>query len=205
MMLIAAGADTILQKATTGGVNWGEVALSGALGGFGGAGIAARAGLTGAKATLVAGASSGGIGGGIQGIYGYYNGPGPHTVTAALGAAAQGMVFGAATGGAGGAAGHKIGQKVMAAVTARPNAGTMAMGRSMEYRVQPYADAHDMGYYKALPDKFYEFTMDHFPNQHEKIRVWANKKWIDYQMMQGKSLVDIGAAMGPRIKGNTPD
>ena len=30
MMLIAAGADTIIQKATTGGVNWGQVALSGA-------------------------------------------------------------------------------------------------------------------------------------------------------------------------------
>jgi hypothetical protein len=49
-------AGTILQKATTGEVNWGQVALSGALGGFGGASIAARAGFTGMKATLVAGA-----------------------------------------------------------------------------------------------------------------------------------------------------
>ena len=105
-MLVAAGADTIIQKATTGDVNWGQVALSGALGGFGGTGIAARAGFTGIKATVVAGASSGGIGGGIQGAYGYYTGPGPYTVSGALGATAQGTVFGTVLGGAGGTLGH---------------------------------------------------------------------------------------------------
>ena len=110
------------------------------------------------KASLVAGASSGGISGGIQGTYGYYSGPGPHTATGALGASAQGTVFGAATGGAGGAVGQKISQKLMATVTVRPDAGTMAMGRSMTQRVTPYADSHGMGYYKALPDKFYAFT-----------------------------------------------
>jgi hypothetical protein len=36
MMLISAGADTIIQKATTGEVNWGEVAVSGAFGAVGG-------------------------------------------------------------------------------------------------------------------------------------------------------------------------
>jgi hypothetical protein len=35
-MLIAAGADTIIQKATTGEVNWGQVAVSGAFGAVGG-------------------------------------------------------------------------------------------------------------------------------------------------------------------------
>ncbi|MEQ4520621.1 RHS repeat-associated core domain-containing protein, partial [Pseudarthrobacter sp. B907] len=112
MVLIAAGADTIIQKATTGGVNWGQVALSGALGGFGGASIAARAGLCGMKATLVAGASSGGISGGIQSSYGYYSGPGPHTISGAVGATAQGTVFGAALGGAGGAGGHAAVQAI---------------------------------------------------------------------------------------------
>jgi RHS repeat-associated protein len=193
MMLIGAGADTIIQKATTGKVNWGQVALSGALGGFGGASIAARAGLTGMKAALVAGASSGGISGGIQGTYGYYTGAGPHTITGALGATAQGTVFGAATGGVGGAAGQKISQRLMGAVTARPDAGTMAMGRVMQYRVSPYADLHGMGYYKALPPKVYSFTETYLPSRHDSIHLWANKKWIDYQMMQGKSLVDIGA------------
>ena len=44
MMLIAAGADTVIQKATTGDVNWGQVAISGAFGGLGGAGLASIAG-----------------------------------------------------------------------------------------------------------------------------------------------------------------
>lgn len=35
-MLISAGADTIIQKATTGEVNWGQVAVSGAFGAVGG-------------------------------------------------------------------------------------------------------------------------------------------------------------------------
>ncbi|WP_187978214.1 DUF6531 domain-containing protein [Mycetocola sp. JXN-3] len=41
MMLIGAGADTIIQKATTGEVNWGQVAVSGAFGAFGGGIVAA--------------------------------------------------------------------------------------------------------------------------------------------------------------------
>ena len=104
-MLIGAGADTIIQKATTGEVNWGEVALSGALGAFGGAGVAARAGLTGAKAAITAGAASGGVSGGVMNTYTYLSGPGPHTVTGALGAAGSGALAGTVLGGAGGAAG----------------------------------------------------------------------------------------------------
>ena len=84
----------------------GQVALTGALGGFGGAAIAAKAGFTGIKATVVAGTSSGGISGGIQGTYGYYSGPGPHTITGAVQATAQGTFFGAATGGVGAGLGH---------------------------------------------------------------------------------------------------
>jgi len=102
--------------------------LSHALGGFGGASIAARAGFTGMKTTLVAGASSGGISGCVQGTYGYYTRPGPHIISGALGATAQGTVFGAATGGFGGAAGQKISQKMMATVAVRSDAGTVAIG-----------------------------------------------------------------------------
>ncbi len=123
MMLVSAGADTIIQKATTGHVNWGEVAVSGALGGIGGAGIAARAGLTGIKATIVAGAASGAIGGAGTSAYTYTTGPGPHTVGGFLTATGEGAAAGAALGGAGGAAGHGITNGIAAL---RGGAGTAA-------------------------------------------------------------------------------
>ncbi|AAT89606.1 hypothetical protein ATY41_00910 [Leifsonia xyli subsp. xyli] len=131
MMLIGAGANTIIQKATTGTVNWGEVAISGLLGGFGGAGIAARAGLTGMKAAVTAGASSGGVSGGVMNTYSYYTGPGPHTVLGGLNAAGTGIASGALLGGAGGTTGQVVSQKLMGAVTHNPTADTMIMGRDM--------------------------------------------------------------------------
>ena len=109
MMLVSAGADTIIQKATTGHVNWGEVAVSGALGGIGGAGIAAKAGLTGFKATVAAGAASGAIGGAGTSAYAYATGPGPRSVGGFLTASGKGALAGAALGGLGGAGGHVIG------------------------------------------------------------------------------------------------
>ncbi|TBT83212.1 type IV secretion protein Rhs [Propioniciclava sinopodophylli] len=108
MVLVGAGADTIIQKATTGSVNWGQVALSGALGGFSGAGLAARAGLTGFKATVFAGAASGGISGGIQGGYSYLTGPGPHSVTGFLSATGSTALAGTLLGGGGAAVGHGL-------------------------------------------------------------------------------------------------
>jgi RHS repeat-associated protein len=206
-MLVSAGADTIIQKATTGGVNWGQVALSGALGGFGGASIAAKAGLSGIKATMVAGASSGGIGGGIQGAYGYFTGPGPHTVSGALGATALGTVSGAVLGGAGGAAGHKIGDAIMSSVTRNAGADTVVMGRMMDQRVHPYGNSHGFATYEALPKPIYDFTNKYLPNAHDAIHLWANKKWINYQMMEGRQIVDIGApdpALNPRGPGALP-
>jgi RHS repeat-associated protein len=205
MMLIAAGADTIIQKATTGGVNWGQVAVSGALGGFGGASIAARAGLTGMKATLVAGASSGGISGGIQGTYGYYSGPGPHTISGAVGATAQGTVFGAATGGAGGAAGHKLGQAAIAKLTVRPGSETVAIGRWMAGRVTPYADTHGYGYYSGTPNWIHK-PMEALAARAGKdslaegvlgrattsVDEFFNRAWINTQINSGKDIVDIG-------------
>jgi len=193
-MLIGAGADTIIQKATTGEVNWGEVALSGALGAFGGAGVAARAGLTGAKAAITAGAASGGVSGGVMNTYSYLTGPGPHTVAGTLGAAGSGALTGTVLGGAGGAVGHAVSDKLMGLITHNPSADVMAMGRSMEYRVQPYAIDNGYGYYEALPKPLFragEKYLGHDLN--ESVNVWVNKKWINYQMMQGKGLVDIGA------------
>jgi hypothetical protein len=52
LALISAGADTLMQKAVTGEVDWGQVALSGALGALGagaGIGVAARVGATAVK------------------------------------------------------------------------------------------------------------------------------------------------------------
>jgi hypothetical protein len=60
-------------------------------------------------------------------------------------------VFGAATGGFGGAAGQKISQKMMATVTVRSHAGTVAIGRWMDGRVIPYADTYGYSYYAGTP------------------------------------------------------
>lgn len=57
-----------------------------------------------------------------------------------------------------------------------------------------------MGYYKSLPDPIYELTRKHLPEPHHVgLHVWAIEKWINYQMMQGEDLVDIGAPMGPPV------
>ena len=123
MMLISAGADTIIQKATTGHVNWGEVAVSGALGGVGGLGVAAKVGATGLKAAAITGAVSGGVSGAGMGAYRYSTGPGPHSVGGFLTATGTGAVEGAVLGGAGGAAGHGIvnGAKALRGVKPKPS------------------------------------------------------------------------------------
>ncbi|GAA3619405.1 DUF6531 domain-containing protein [Microlunatus ginsengisoli] len=109
MMLVSAGADTIIQKATTGSVDWGQVAVSGVLGGVGGgAALAAKAGATGLRAAVISGAYSGAIGGAGSGGYSYLRNPGPHTVGGFLLATGEGAGAGALMGGAGGAAGHGI-------------------------------------------------------------------------------------------------
>ncbi len=196
MMLISAGADTIIQKATTGNVNWGEVLVAGAAGGIGGAGVAARAGLTGARATVAAGVVSGAAGGGMTGGYSYVSGPGPHSVGGFVSATGTGMAEGGVLGGAGGAAGHAIGGKIMGAMTHNPSSETMAMGRIMTTRVEPYALEHGYGYYKGTPSLIHNVLPEGSRVQHS-VDLWTNKKWINYQMNQGKGLVDIGAPSGP--------
>ncbi|HET8970953.1 MAG TPA: EndoU domain-containing protein [Candidatus Nanopelagicales bacterium] len=109
LMLISAGADTIIQKATTGSVNWGQVGVSFVAGGIGGGFAAAKLGVTGLKGAMIAGAASGGIGGAGMGAYQYGTGPGPHTVGGYLGATASGGATGAIFGSLGGAASHGIG------------------------------------------------------------------------------------------------
>ncbi|BBE21566.1 hypothetical protein MN0502_04490 [Arthrobacter sp. MN05-02] len=42
---------------------------------------------------------------------------------------------------------------------------------------------------------------------HDGIHLWANEKWIDYQMLQGNNIVDVGApspALNPRGPGALP-
>ncbi len=128
MMLISAGADTIVQKATTGEVNWGEVGVSFAAGAVGGGFAAAKLGATGVKGAVVAGMASGGVGGAATGGYQYASGPGPHTPAGFLGATARGGATGAAFGGLGGAAGHGIvngGSRLLSRVHPQPEVPTL--------------------------------------------------------------------------------
>ena len=109
MMLISAGADTIIQKATTGHVNWGEVAISGAMGAWGAEGAAVRLGASSALSkAVVGGVISGASSGGVGGAYTYATGPGPHTVGGFVDATTTGAAYGGVTGGVFGAAGHDL-------------------------------------------------------------------------------------------------
>ena len=117
MMLVSAGADTIIQKATTGHVDWGQVAISGVAGAIpGGGGVAGKVGAKALAATMRQGAISGSAGGAMSGTYGYARQPGPHSVAGFVGHTALGAAAGAGMGAAGGAAGHglqAVGGKVL--------------------------------------------------------------------------------------------
>ncbi|WP_186377221.1 DUF6531 domain-containing protein [Curtobacterium pusillum] len=89
MMLISAGADTIVQKATTGEVNWGQVAVSGAFGAVGG-GAAALIGKH-----LLGNAAEGAV----ENIANYAVSGQPVTPGGLLRNAAEGAATSAATGG----------------------------------------------------------------------------------------------------------
>ena len=117
-MLIGAGADTIIQRATTGQVNYGQVAISGLLGAAGGGAasallkgggrLATELGATGLRTAITTGAASGTASGAGGSGYGYLTGPGPHTVSGFLTSTATGAVEGGLLGAAGGAAGHGL-------------------------------------------------------------------------------------------------
>lgn len=111
MMLIGAGADTIIQKATTGEVKWDQVAVSAALGAVGGLGataLMARTSMSGLRATVAIGAGSGAFEGFGMGGYRYMTGPGPHSVGGFFMAAGSEGLMGGVLGGGGAAAGHAI-------------------------------------------------------------------------------------------------
>ncbi len=100
LMLVSAGADTIIQKATTGGVNWGQVAISGAFGAWGGAAAAARMGVTGAaRQAVVGGVLADGTSGAVMGGYSYATSGQPLTPAGLVRATASGAAVDAATGG----------------------------------------------------------------------------------------------------------
>ncbi|QBR92690.1 DUF6531 domain-containing protein [Nocardioides euryhalodurans] len=128
-MLISAGVDTMVQQVTTGNVNWGEVAVSGAFGAFGGvaAGMAVKMGArTMMRQAVVSGGISGAAEGFTKGNVNYFTGAGPHSPTDYLktvgGATVQSGVQGAVTG--------PLQLKV----------DNLALGRMIEGRSQPPLD-----------------------------------------------------------------
>ncbi|QWL28507.1 hypothetical protein E2R33_07790 [Rathayibacter toxicus] len=118
-MLIAAGADVIIQKATTGSVNWTETAITAATGGLGeltvGARVAAAAG-TGLRGAMVTGAISGSVSQAANNAATYATNPGPHTLTGLLATTTEGALTGGALGAAGGAAGAALARGTGAAL-----------------------------------------------------------------------------------------
>lgn len=155
---MAAGSDTIIQKATTGKVDWGQVAISGTIGGVTGAGAVTRLGMTSAKAVVAQSAIASTTSGFAMGNYHYFTGPGPHDLTTYATTVGSETLTSAGLGVAGGTIGHAIGGKIMGALTHNPQADTMALGRDMVKRVIPYADANDYGYYKAVPRNVFTAT-----------------------------------------------
>ncbi|WGM22007.1 DUF6531 domain-containing protein [Paenarthrobacter sp. OM7] len=93
MGLMSFGADVVIQKATTGQVNWGQAAISGGLGMIGG-GVGMMAGKL-VNNPVARMAVENGVEGAISGAGGYLTGPGPHTPTGLLGATALGGGTGA--------------------------------------------------------------------------------------------------------------
>ena len=86
--LISFGADVVIQKATTGEVNWAQAGVSGGLGmlGFGAGAAVGRA----FNNPVVREAVTNGVEGAVSGAGGYFTGPGPHTPSGFLKATAVG-------------------------------------------------------------------------------------------------------------------
>ncbi|MWV31336.1 EndoU domain-containing protein [Rathayibacter iranicus] len=109
--LVGAGIDVIVQKATTGSVNWTQTALMAVTGGVGSSLMAARlsaAGINGLKAAVATEAASGAASGASGDAYAYASGPGPHTLDGFLQASGGGALSGAAMGAGGPLLGHGL-------------------------------------------------------------------------------------------------
>ena len=109
LALISAGADTIIQKATTGQVNWGQVALNGVIG-LASGGVAGAAGKLATRTitnclgrNILAGATEGFVDGSISGAGGYLTSGQPITLQGLTQATLGGGLIGGLTGGAAGA------------------------------------------------------------------------------------------------------
>lgn len=116
--LISAGASAAIQKHQNGSVDWGQVAVDGAIGGVaglagGGAGVAAlragsRAGMNCLGRNVMTGAAAGMAEGGVAGGLSYATSGQPLTVAGLARATGGGMVAGGLTGGAAGGALTKV-------------------------------------------------------------------------------------------------
>ncbi|PPF77926.1 hypothetical protein C5C14_11745, partial [Rathayibacter rathayi] len=109
--LVGAGIDVIIQKATTGSVNWAQTALTAVTGGLGSSMTAARlgaAGINGLKAAVASEAASGAASGAAGDAYAYATAPGPHTLDGFLQASGGGALTGAAMGASGPLLGHGL-------------------------------------------------------------------------------------------------
>ncbi|RRD51312.1 type IV secretion protein Rhs [Arachnia propionica] len=109
--LMGAGSSIATQKFTTGSVDWGKVAVDGAIGtvsGLAGGGAAAAVGRAAQGASclgrnILTGAAESAVDGAVSGGLSYLTGPGPHTVAGFASAAGSGGLEGGVMGGAGGA------------------------------------------------------------------------------------------------------
>ena len=109
--LMSGGMSIGTQKFTTGGVDWGKVAVDGAIGavsGLAGGGAAAAVGRAAQGASclgrnILTGAAEGAVDGAVSGGLEYLTGPGPHTVNGLASAAGGNALFGGGFSGAGGA------------------------------------------------------------------------------------------------------
>ena len=79
--------DVVIQKATTGEVNWVQAGITGGLG-MAGAGVRMIAGRM-VSNPVIRMAVENGVEGAITGAGDYYNGPGPHTLQGAMAVAAR--------------------------------------------------------------------------------------------------------------------
>ena len=118
MMLVSAGADTIIQKATTGEVNWGQVAVSGAAGavGFGVGGAIAKTTMSAGAKTVLTNVGSNAAEGAFSGAGNYLTNSGPKSVSGLVRATASSAALDGVTGGIGhGAPTNKLLGRVEAA------------------------------------------------------------------------------------------
>jgi RHS repeat-associated protein len=122
-MLLSAGADTLIQKATTGKVDYKEVGVTGLLGGVGDFGVAAKLGLTGVKAAATSGAIAGGVSGGALNVFYYASEPGPVTAGGIAAHFGEGVAVGSVTGAASSGISSAVGDKIDSVATSKLHLG----------------------------------------------------------------------------------